>query len=80
MSALDDAKAEVARLEKQQKLEDALEAAGDALAADSTDATRAKHNKASEALADHRAAFRSTGGPRVGGDAVMVTPENGEGE
>lgn len=78
MSALDDAKAEVDRLETQAALEHALEQASDAHVSKPSEKTLAAHNEAAEALAAHRAAYRSGGGPRVGGDAVVA--DNGEGE
>lgn len=78
MSQLDDAKAEVARLEKQEALEAKLAAAGEAHEADPSEKTLAAHNKAAEALVEHRASFRHKG-VNVGGDAAS-TPADEVGE
>lgn len=75
MSALEDAKSEVARLEEQARLEKKFHAAGEALGKNDTEKTRAAHNKAAEALADFRTANRMGGRTTVGGDAFIESSE-----
>lgn len=79
MSALDDAKAVVARLETQERLEQKLEAAAKAHEADPSEKSLKAHDRAAVALVEHRAEFRTEGsGPRVGGDAVVSSKGDGE--
>jgi hypothetical protein len=51
-------------------LEQQLADAGEAYENDPTPENLATHNAAAEALAEHRADQRSTGGPTVGGDVI----------
>lgn len=72
MSALDDARAEVLRLEREAEFEQALTDAGAAYEADPSQEKLAAHNTAAEALVEHRAQNRTEGGPRIGGDATVA--------
>lgn len=79
MSALDDARANVAALEKEQELVEVMEAAAAAHVADPSDANYAAHNRAQEALDAHWTATRPAGrGATVGGDAVRTESSDAE--
>jgi hypothetical protein len=71
-SALEDARARVAHLERLNELEQELAASADAYEGNPTEEAYAAHNRASEALVEHRAQRRSESGPVVGGDAFVV--------
>lgn len=71
MNQLDAAKAEVARLESQAELAQVYEDASEAVRNDPSPENWAAHDAAAVALVNHRASYRATGGPSVGGDAVV---------
>lgn len=73
MSALDDAKAQVSALEKQERLEERVRKAAEAYEAEPTEANYRAHNRATEALAEHRSSNRPAAGtgPSIGGDAQV---------
>lgn len=68
---LAEARDRVAALEKQGELEQAVADAAQAYEADPSEEAYQAHNRATEALAEHRAAQRPAGGVSVGGDATV---------
>lgn len=74
---LEGAREQVARLEHQDSLEQALYDAGDAYEANPTEENLRAHDQAAVALAEHRASGRGQG-VSVGGDAVVMDPNQGD--
>lgn len=74
MSALEDVREQLSRLEEQEKLEYALTVTGEVCTQDPSPENLAAHNKAAEVLAAHRSASRLPG-VRVGGDVIVGSGE-----
>jgi protein involved in temperature-dependent protein secretion len=72
VSEIEDVRAQLKALEKEEKLKQALEDAAAAHREDPTEANLRKHDKAAVALNDHWSNTRASGGITVGGDAFKT--------